>query len=84
MIDALPETMPVFLDRLRLDLGSVPEQRFFEYLRTYYPELESRYRTLIREGTDPYYVELKEMYQGEPRVKFVFGEHFLGRTQHDR
>ena len=75
MINALPEEMPIFLDKLRLDFGNGFEQRFFEYLRTCYPELESRYRTLLREGTDPYYEELKEMYQGEPRVEFVFGEH---------
>ena len=73
MINALPASMRIFLDTLRLDSGSVPEQRFFEYLKTYYPELEPRYRTLMREGTDPYYEELEEMYQDEPRVKFVFG-----------
>jgi DNA repair photolyase len=74
MIAALPETMPVFLDKLRLDFSSMFEQRFFEYLSASYPELESRYRALQREGTDPYYEELKEMYRGEARVKFVFGE----------
>lgn len=74
MINALPENTPVFLDKLRLDSESASEQRFFEHLRAYYPELESRYRTLVREGTDPYYATLKEKYQSEPRVKFVFGE----------
>lgn len=74
MIDALPENMPVFLDILRLDSGSVSEQRFFDYLRTYYPQLEPRYHTLAREGTDPYYAELKAMYQDKPGVKFVFDE----------
>ncbi len=74
MVDALPENMPVYLDRLRLDLGSAIERRFFDYLRIAYPELEGRYRTLMREGADPYYAELREMYQGEARVKFVFGE----------
>jgi DNA repair photolyase len=75
MVNALPENMPVYVDKLRLDSGSVAERRFFEYIRTYYPELESRYRTLMRADTDPYYAELKEMYQGESRVQFVFGEH---------
>ena len=74
MVDALPEDMPVYLDKLRLDLGSAIERRFFRYLRAHYPELEARYRTLMREGADPYYAELKEMYQGESRIKFVFGE----------
>jgi DNA repair photolyase len=75
MIDALPENMPVFLDKVRLDFGGMFEQRFFEYLRTCYPELESRYCALLRAGTDPYYEELKAMYRDEPRVEFVFGEH---------
>ena len=74
MIEALPEEMPVFVDRLRLEEDSVAEQRFFEHLRGSYPELEARYHTLVREGTDPYYAELRERYAGEPRVKFVFGE----------
>ena len=75
MIDSLPQRMPIFLDRLRLDFGSESEQRFFEYLKINYPELEMRYRAMMREGTDPYYQELKEEYQDEMRVKFVFGNH---------
>ncbi len=74
MIDALPEGMPVFLDKLRLDAESLPGQRFFEHLRANYPELETRYRALAHEGTDPYYAELKEMYRNDARVTFVFGE----------
>jgi DNA repair photolyase len=74
MVNALPENMPIYLDKLRLDFGSAFEGRFFEYLKNYYPELEQRYRALLRAGTDPYYAELKEMYRGEARVKFVFGE----------
>lgn len=75
MIDALPESVPVFIDRLRLDKGCAYERRFFKYLKTYYPELEARYRTLMQEGTDPYYEELKGEYQDGSRVKFVFGDH---------
>jgi DNA repair photolyase len=74
MLEALPEELPVYLDILRLDPGSASERRFFDYLRTCYPELEGRYRTMLHEGTDPYYAELKAMVQAEPRVKFVFGE----------
>ncbi len=73
MIDVLPETLPVFLDKLRLETGSIAERRFFDYLKRYYPELELRYRALVRAGTDPYYQELFERYQNEPRVRFVFG-----------
>jgi DNA repair photolyase len=73
MISALPESMPVFLDKLRLEAGSVAEHRFFDCLRSYFPALESRYRALVREGTAPYYQELYERYRGESRIQWVFG-----------
>jgi len=73
MIGALPESTPVFLDKLRLEAGTVAERRFFDYLGRYYPELEPRYRALVRKGTDPYYQELLELYRHESRVRFVFG-----------
>ncbi|RPJ36813.1 MAG: hypothetical protein EHM21_18730 [Chloroflexi bacterium] len=74
MIDALPADMPVFLDKLRMDPCSPFRQRFFAFLNAYDPSLEPRYIQLMEEGTDPYYQELREMYQDEVRVKFVFGE----------
>ena len=74
MIDALPAHMPVFLDKLRLDSDSAFKQRFFIQLKANYPSLELRYRRLMQTGADPYYQELREMYQAEPRVKFVFGD----------
>ncbi|MGE5223890.1 MAG: SPL family radical SAM protein [Omnitrophica WOR_2 bacterium] len=74
MVDALPVDMPVFLDKLRLDSRSAFKQRFFNYLDTWYPSLEPRYRKIMQDGDDPYYQELKEMYHDHPRVKFVFGD----------
>lgn len=75
MVAALPGNVPVYVDKLRLDVGSMAARRFFDHLRAYYPALEPRYNALMQTGTDPYYAELKEMYQNEPRVKFVFGEY---------
>lgn len=74
MIDALPADMPVFLDRLRLDYGSVFKRRFFAYMRAHFPALEPRYRAYLEQGNDPYYQELRTLYQDTPRVKFVFGD----------
>jgi DNA repair photolyase len=74
MIDALPADIPVFLDKLRLTPDSAYKQRFFHHLRAGFPSLEPRYRALMQTGADPYYQELKEMYQADARVKFVFGE----------
>jgi DNA repair photolyase len=74
MVDALPADVPVFLDKLRLEPGSGFRRRFFRFLNAYDPALEPRYHALMRAGTDPYYQELREWYQDEPRIKFVFGE----------
>ncbi len=74
MISALPGETPVFLDKLRLDSGSAFRQRFFAFLDGYDPSLGPRYQKLMQAGTDPYYQELREFYQNDPRVKFVFGE----------
>ncbi len=74
MVDALPVDMPIFLDKLRLDSNSAFKQRFFKHLIAYHPSLEARYRKIMQEGTDPYYQELKDLYQDDSRVKFVFGE----------
>lgn len=73
MIEVLDEKIPVFLDKLRLEAGSIAERLFFKYLENNYPDLELRYRASVKEGTDPYYQELVERYQGNPRVQFVFG-----------
>ncbi len=74
MIEALPGNVPIFLDKLRIDTTSPFRQRFFAFLRSYDPSLEGRYLKIMKEGTDPYYQELRNVYQNEPRVKFVFGE----------
>ena len=72
MIDALDDSIPVYLDGLRLTPGSAGERRFFSFLATAYPELETRYRALVTEGTDPYYEYLRERYDTDPRVSLVF------------
>ncbi len=74
MIEALPADMPIFLDKLRMGENSAFKNRFFRYLNAHFPALTPRYRRLVEAGTDPYYQELSERYQDEPRVKFVFGE----------
>jgi DNA repair photolyase len=74
MIDALHRTIPVYLDKLRLNEGGPCARRFFAFLRDVCPELEGRYRALVANGTDPYYEELKHKYGADPRVKFVFGD----------
>jgi DNA repair photolyase len=73
MISVLSDGIPVFLDKLRLEAETTAARRFLDYIRGAYPELEARYDSLVREGSDPYYGQLAERYRGDPRVKFVFG-----------
>jgi DNA repair photolyase len=72
MIQALPDTVPVYLDKVRL--SDPASQRFFDYVKRTYPDLEARYRAIAATGTDPYYDELRVHYGDNPRVNFVFGE----------
>jgi DNA repair photolyase len=72
LIDALDDSIPVYLDGLRLDPGSSGERRFFGFLTAAYPELEPRYRALVAKGTDPYYDRLRKEYGTDPRISFVF------------
>ena len=72
MIGALDDSIPVYLDGLRLTPGSAGEQRFFRFLTAAYPNLEPRYRALVAEGTDPAYERLRETYGSDPRISFVF------------
>lgn len=74
MIAALPDSVPVFLDKVRLSADDPPGVRFLAYVKRDYPDLEARYRAMIANGTDPYYEELREHYRDNPRVKFVFGD----------
>lgn len=74
MIAALPADTPVYLDKLRLNMGDGCNERFFSYMSAYFPALEERYQALLQTGSDPYYQELKEIYRDNPRVRFVFGE----------
>lgn len=75
MVAALPPSVPVYIDRLRLRPEGASTDRLLAYLRLFHPHLESRYRLLAETGTDPYYDELHELCRREPRVKYVFGEH---------
>jgi DNA repair photolyase len=74
MIVALPESVPILLDNVRLSPENARTPRFFEFLRKFYPELEPLYRKLVSEGTLPYYEELKQKYESHSRISFVFGE----------
>lgn len=74
MINTLPSSVPVYLDKVRLSNDDPPGQRFFDYLKRHYPDLEPRYRTMIANGTDPYYEDLRVRYRDDSHVKFVFGE----------
>jgi DNA repair photolyase len=74
MIAALPDSVKILLDALRLGPENASTPRFFEFVKTFYPKLEPMYRQLVSEGTLPYYEELKQKYKSHPRISFVFGE----------
>ena len=72
MISSLPEDTPIYLDPLRLSQNCAYETRFFDYIRAFHPALETRYQDYVSTGMDSYYVELREQFEDDSRIQFVF------------
>lgn len=74
MINALPASVPIYLDKVRLSADDAPGARLLDYIQHTLPALFARYQAIAVTGTDPYYDELRALYEGEERIKFVFGD----------
>jgi DNA repair photolyase len=51
MIDALQSTIPVYLDKLRLNFCKGFEQRFLDYIKLNYPGLLTQYLKIFEQFT---------------------------------
>ncbi len=72
MIGAVNPHIPVFLDRVRLDKDSKSGFEMLQFIKNKYPNLYTLYTDIVETGNDVYYQELKDKYQNNDRVKFVF------------
>jgi DNA repair photolyase len=72
MIGSLNEDIPVFLDQLRIEKGTIPMEKMLEYINNKYPNLKTTYEDIIFNNTNEYISELRNTWKNDHRVKFVF------------
>lgn len=72
MIESLNKDIPVFLDKLRIEKDSIPMGKMMKYINSKHPELKTVYEDIIFNERDKYIDELKNKWENNSRVKFVF------------
>ena len=72
IIDNLNNTIPVFLDKLRIQKDSVQMRKMLSFIQANYPKLYGEYENLINNDTNKYIDELRDKYKDNTRIKFVF------------
>lgn len=72
MINRINPDIPVFLDKLRLEKGTVAANMTMAYINTNYPKLKHTYEEIILNDRCDYIDYLRSIYKESERVKFVF------------
>lgn len=72
MIANLDNEIPVFLDKLRLEKGSISANKMIEFINNNYHKLKTTYDDIILNDKNEYIDELRNTYKNSSRVKFVF------------
>ncbi|MFC3746195.1 radical SAM protein [Paenibacillus sp. GCM10012306] len=72
MMNALDKDIPVFLDKVRLNRETKPALTLERFINKHYPELANQYQDIIYNDVDIYYDQVRAMWDGDQRVKFVF------------
>jgi DNA repair photolyase len=71
MVAAIPQGIPVYLDKLRVfDKGSQNE-KIYEWVKAHYPAYTEHYRKILFEADEGYYADLTQKYQNDPRITFM-------------
>jgi DNA repair photolyase len=71
MINALDKDIPVFLDLLRVEKGSIQASHIKQFIKVEYPELVEKYDDIIDHNNLDYYNKLIELYSGDDRIRFL-------------
>lgn len=72
IIEALHEDIPIYLDKLRIEEGTVQADNMMKFIRRYYPEYIKQYNKIIHENDEQYFDELIDEYTNNSRVKVIF------------
>lgn len=72
MIESLHNDIPVFLDKLRINKGTIPMEKMLAYVNLKYPKLKAVYEDIINNDQNEYIEALRNTWKNNSRVKFVF------------
>ncbi len=72
MIRAVEETIPIYVDKLRVFTEGGQDKKVYEWILKEYPYYQKEYEDILFHGEETYYKKLLERYQNSPRVQIVF------------
>jgi DNA repair photolyase len=74
ILDALPVTVPLWLDGLQMSGKNRAAPQFLSFVAEHYPKLAESYRQMIYGAPNNYYNGLLDEFKGNERIKFPFGQ----------
>jgi DNA repair photolyase len=73
IIEALNENIPIYLDKLMVEAGTIQAEKIKRFIWQNYPEYDEQYHRIIYENDESYYDEIKCRYANDSRVTMLFG-----------
>ena len=71
MIAAVPQGLPVYLDKLRVFERGNQNIKMYEWVKRNYPLYAEHYHKILFKGDEGYYADLVRKYKNEPGITFM-------------
>lgn len=71
MITAIPQEIPIYLDKLRVFEQGNQNTKMYEWIKKSYPMYTEKYSKILFEADEGYYLDLVQRYQNNPRITFM-------------
>ena len=72
IIESLNSNIPVYLDKLGIEPGTLRAKKMMKFIENNYPEFIEDYELIINENDERYFDELIKEYSNDSRVKILF------------
>ena len=71
MIEAIPQDIPVYLDKLRVFEQGNQNVKMYEWVKMHYPMYADNYAKILFEADESYYVDLVQRHQNDSQITFM-------------
>ena len=71
IVVALNPSIPIFLDKLRIESNTIQAERMMSFVKHKYPEYTKKYNEVIN-GDEIYYAKLVDRFADNERIKVIF------------